>query len=1183
MSQAGSNNYKGLDFQTWSAILLFLMRSRDNSFDSIILEDKNWEDFTLVYSGGTKIICESKYYSRPFTASDLVKILKKINESPEDLNENDEILIIAPRVSNDLEQRIKHYRWYEDAKTWFSKKNYTANEIKLLPKVSFFKPESAEFLYEEVLSYFYNHPRLNGAWLPRTDVERWLESIYTKSFFKKATKGEKFTQDQLNKDIDSYFNNELDKNVEFDKRQTMVPDQYKNIINYINTSNHAQIKRNISAWTIQPDLMYFVIQAILNKSPLKLEEWDAVWSKIIDRHYSFRIVHEFKDYVNDIDNAAYTIKLFSSHIDAFTNPAFDNFRAEFAMQTMEKILEIHPSLAHEVYEFIEAFLKDKRTDYTELDDRGDRQEKVEIAKLLLKVSDYFTTQNDLEYAEKVIMLVSQHFNLIGDDGEHDIYTPQPVFEILRKFLNIDFRDRINKIVKVITDQYQNSKIYGSFSGWDGIGGGVSQSGDHFSIGDRHYIQYVLEPSLITYYEQDSQAAWDLVINQFTPNEKEVSANKPDFLARASLAVVLKEYNSGANSDQALNILKSYTISRKGIPSKHDLIFQSLRDDEDISNDKKWELIKTFLDEYKLPYSIFIEQIVTELALDGDQRALETITEWMNNPDYRKRQHWHSFYVGNIMLKLLSTDPQSINFKTGVAILNDYLKTKEFTKELGSFDSYEIGRTIARVIENDYDSGIAILCDINSAQTLTTNQQTAIWLSVEQVNKEDKKRIGKLYHDFVRPVLFNDLNGDIKAVETRINNHYPRELIVQFGEHLAKQDYVIEALEIANLFIRDTNPSINNEPDDPKGTFNYHAQIIKGEDPVTINTVRGWVSWILSSLISMRGKDHLVEVFGLVKRLVNDKNLYVVTQGMIPLASFVQNRHTVLPGTDKRFMPLELSNEVEELVLDLVNKYDNKIMLHKLEPALHRFRTMTAEQAMNVFKKYGLVDNKAKTDDIYTLLISFALFRKNFFTDKSFKKLFGEDMYQKVNNFDDQPFKDLLNTIIESDNDDARTHIGWFFWTLPKKGSNYEEDIDLSFEYLDKIADRYTREAFNRAAYFVNDQIKERPEQSLRLWEKITRNEQAWISENYKTLERSSWWSHHYNDDFLITAKELAGDDKYLEMLGIILSYPEGYQPMFKPQLHYDILKQIKTDNAKTVLDKLKASHPSLYAKDAEES
>jgi hypothetical protein len=245
--------------------------------------------------------------------------------------------------------------------------------------------------------------------------------------------------------------------------------------------------------------------------------------------------------------------------------------------------------------------------------------------------------------------------------------------------------------------------------------------------------------------------------------------------------------------------------------------------------------------------------------------------------------------------------------------------------------------------------------------------------------------------------------------------------------------------------------------------------------------------------------------------------------------------------------------------------------------------MTTEQAMHVFKQYGLVDNMAKTDDIYTLLISFALFRKNFFTDESFKKLFGEDMYQKVNNFDDQPFKDLLNMIIESDNDEARTHIGWFFWTLPKKGSNYEEDINLSFEYLDKIADRYTREAFNRAAYFVNDRIKERPEQSLRLWEKITRNEQAWISENYKTLERSSWWSHHYNDDFLITAKELAGDEKYLEMLEIILSYPEGYQPMFKPQLHYDILRQIKIDEAKTVLDKLKASYPSLYAKDIDEN
>jgi hypothetical protein len=1186
MSTAGMNNFKGLDYQTWSAVLLFLMRSREASFDSIILEDKNWEDFTLVYVDGKKIVCESKYYARAFTTSNLLKILKNITESPDDLSEKDEILIVCPSVSDDLEERIKHLRWYTDHEAWFTQKGYSAKEIELLPRVSFFKPESAEFLYEESLAYFYNHPKLAGAWLPRADVERWLDSIVMSSFFRKATKGEKFTRQQLSDDVDNYYDNELDKNVEYDRRQTDIPQQFKSILTYIKNHDENQIKRNISAWTIQPDLMYFVIQEIFSQKGLKLADWDIVWSKIIDRQYSFRVVYDFKDHIKDRENAAYTIGLFASHTDAFTNPAFDDFRAEFAMQTMELILKEHPDLSPQVYDFIEAFLKDKRVDYTELDDRSDRQEKVEIAKLLVLTFNYFQANENKEYISKTIELVSQYFNLIDDDGEYDIYTPSPIFNILYKYLTADFINRIEEVIDIIVSQYQNAKIYGgSYNGWDGMGGGVSQSGDQFTLNDRHYIKHVLEPALKEHYAFDKKSAWKLVNERFISKDSNVSVDRPDFLNRAALHIVLQEYSDGEHSDDALKILKNQVIARKGIPSKHELIFQMLRDkNPDLSNDKKWSLINIFLKKYTLPYSVFVEQIVSSLALDGDERALSAIVSWMDNPEYRKRQVWHSFYVGRIMIQLLSSDPTTKLFETGVEVLNSYLKTKEFTHELGSFDSYDISRTIAQVIERDYDSGLKILRDINKSDVLTSNQQTAIWLSIEQVDKGNKAFIGKLYQDFVRPVLYDELGGDNSRIEARLTEHYPRQLAVQFGEHLAKQGFVNEALEIARIFINDSHPKLENDPDDPKGQSNYHLKILNGEeDPRIITTVRGWVAWILSSLISMRGKDHLEEVAQMTEKLVKDENLYVVTQGMIPLTSLMQNRHSVLPKTDKRFIPRELSDHIENLSLELVDKYDNKVILHHLEAVLHRFRTMTTEQAMHVFKQYGLVDNMAKTDDIYTLLISFALFRKNFFTDESFKKLFGEDMYQKVNNFDDQPFKDLLNMIIESDNDEARTHIGWFFWTLPKKGSNYEEDINLSFEYLDKIADRYTREAFNRAAYFVNDRIKERPEQSLRLWEKITRNEQAWISENYKTLERSSWWSHHYNDDFLITAKELAGDEKYLEMLEIILSYPEGYQPMFKPQLHYDILRQIKIDEAKTVLDKLKASYPSLYAKDIDEN
>jgi len=1182
MSKSGINNFKGLHYQTWAAVLLFLMRSRDGSFDSIIIEDENWEDFTLVNSNGKSVVCEVKNYKRALTASDLLKILNNILGSPEKLRDEDEILIICKSVSKDLENRIKYIHWSEEKDGWFTKKQFSQEAIDLLPKVSFFEAESEEFLYAESLAYFYNYPKLENAWLPQADVERWLDSIAMKGFFKSATKGERYSRKQLLDDIDKYYEEQLDKNVDFDKKQTELRKQYSSIFQYIRDKDLKAVKKHITAWTIQPELIFVVIDEIFKQKALVLSEWDDIWSKVIDRQYSFRVIHGFKQHNTSKQNVEYVIKLFTDHINAFTNPAFDDFRAEYAMMDLESPLKQWPDLASNVYDFIETFLKEKRIDYNELDNSGDRQEKVEVAKLLELTFDHFIENNNTEYVKKVLNLCSEHFNLVDDDGEFDIYTPGHIFNILRKYLESDFSRHLEEFIKTIVNQYQSGHMYnGSYDGWDGMGGSISQSGNAFKQHDRHYLVYSLQPALLKYYEEDKERGWKLITARFVAaTPKDVSAQKPDFLGRASISVLLDQFVNGPHEDEAFGLLSKQILMKKGIPSKHDLIYQEVYHDENMPNDKKWQLIAVFLDAYKLPYSIFIEQTVSDMAIAGDSRALAAVKEWMQNPDYRKRQHWHSFYVGQSMFKLLATDPSSDSFATGVEILRYYLTTKEFTDELDTFDSYDISRTIAKVIENDYAKGLEILQDINAHAQLTKNQQVAIWHSIEQVNKEDGKLLKKIYDDFVEPVLINHLESDNTKIENRFSFTYARELIVQYAEHLAKTGHVDEALVLARIFINDSDPSLKNRPDDPEGKFNYHERILAEEDQITINTVRGWVAWVLAALATLRGKDHLDEITGMVDQLLKDKNLYVVTMATIPLTGLVQNRHTVLPNTDVRFISRELSDRIEKMVLDAVDRHDNKVILHHLEAAVHRFRTMTTEQAMHVFEQYGLTDLKGKTDDIYTLLVSFALFRKQFFIDKSFEKLFGKKMYEVVNDFDDRPFKDLLERIIDEGDDEARTQVAWFFWTLPKKGSSHEQDVDLSFEYLDKIADKYSREAYGRISYFIKDRLDERPEQSLELWEKITKKERDWLLENSKTMQPHEWWSHHNHPDFLSKMRELKGDDRYMDMVEVLLGYPEGFQAMIGPDSIYASLVEINTERSKKVVEKLKSTYPQLYAKEA---
>lgn len=1182
MSKAGINNQKGVHYQTWAAILLFLMRSRDGSFDSIILEDENWEDFTLINADGKKIVCEVKNYSRNFTAADLKGILNNIANRPSDLSEQDEILIICQSVTPDLKSKIKYIKWTEDGDKWFEEKGFSKAAITLLPKVSFFLAPSSEFLYSESLAYFYNYPKLENTWLPQAEVERWLDSIAMKAIFTGATKGEQYSRKQLLEDIDKYYDEHLDKNVDFDKKQTELRKQYSNIFQYIHDKDLKAVKKHITAWTIQPELIYVVIEEVLKQESLVLSEWDDLWTKIIDRQYSFRVLHGFKQHSQNKDNFEYIIKLFTEHIEAFTNPAFDDFRVEYAMMDLEDPLKQWPELAPNVYDFIEKFLKEKRIDYNELDSSGDRQEKTEVAKILNNVFEYFLENNNSDYIKKVLDLCSAYFNLVDDDGDFDIYTPGHIFNIFKNYLDADFRGHLDGFISTIINQYQSSRMYnGSYKGWDGMGGTVSQSGHVFTQHDRHYIALALQPALLNYYEHDKKQGWELAKTQFIATSPEdVSVAKPDFLGRAAIPILIDQFLNGPNEEEALDLLSKQILMKKGIPTKHDLIYQYVYHDKAMPNSKKWELISIFLEAYKLPYSIFIEQTVSDMAVAGDPQALASIKEWMQNVEYRKRQHWHSFYVGQSMFRLLATQPSSESFMAGVEILRYYLTTKEFTEELDTFDSYDISSAIAKVIENDYAKGLAILHEINAHTSLTRNQQAAIWHAIEQVDKENGDLLAKIFVDFVKPTLADDLESDNDKIENRFTYPYARELIVQYAEHLAKNGKVEEALVLARIFINDSDPGLKNKADDPQGTFNYHEQILAGKDQSTISTVRGWVAWVVAALANLRGKDHLEEITDMVERLLNDENLYVVTMATIPLTSLVQNRQSVLPNTNTRFMPPELSQCIEKIVLDAVDKYDNEVVLHHLEAAVHRFRTMTGEQAMHVLERYGLKSLKGKTKDIYTLLISFALFRKSFFKDESFVKLFGQEMYDSVNDFDDRPFKKLLQKIIDEGDDDARTHIAWFFWTLPKKGSDYEKDVDLSFEYLDMVANKYTREAINRVAYFIKDHLDDRPEQSLKLWEKITIKERDWLAKEAEKMPRHQWWSHHNHPLFLNKMRELHGDKRYLDMVEILLDYPKDFQAMISPEVIYSNLLSIGSERSVSVMERLKSIYPFLYTKDA---
>lgn len=89
MSRSGQSNYRGVNTQAKAAILLFLVNFYEGDFDAITLEDSSWEDFTLSFKSGKKIIAEAKAWEKTLKLNDVVNILQGIAPKSKNLNPSD--------------------------------------------------------------------------------------------------------------------------------------------------------------------------------------------------------------------------------------------------------------------------------------------------------------------------------------------------------------------------------------------------------------------------------------------------------------------------------------------------------------------------------------------------------------------------------------------------------------------------------------------------------------------------------------------------------------------------------------------------------------------------------------------------------------------------------------------------------------------------------------------------------------------------------------------------------------------------------------------------------------------------------------------------------------------------------------------------------------------------------------
>ncbi|KXK09228.1 MAG: hypothetical protein UZ21_OP11001000286 [Microgenomates bacterium OLB22] len=692
--------------------------------------------------------------------------------------------------------------------------------------------------------------------------------------------------------------------------------------------------------------------------------------------------------------------------------------------------------------------------------------------------------------EKIVDYIFSKFNLIEDEWKFWHYTPPSIFKIILLHFKSSPKDSISKLVPIFSNQFnQFYKQFGKqleFKGWEHMGSGISQSGSEFSIQDRYFVGYILKPLILGFYEEDKDVCWKFLADHYiAPKIDDVSINKPDFMNRASLPVVFREYKDGIHTNEAYEVLSNFVRMRKGIPWKADLVFQELRGD--YSDDQKWAVVKVSLEEFNnLPVNVFVEQIVADLAKKEHKEALKTIASWVGNPEYNRRQSIGSFSVMENIAKLLD-NPKT--FDDGVVIYTNYITSEEFVKKVNDWNTWDVAKILAKIITLKPDAGVKLLKTVISSKVLTENQQTLICSSVNNLTTDNKQLLDKVYQEFVLPLL-QEQDYDIVKIEKRITNRHSREQLVQFAEKLAESTLWNEAFSIIKIFIDDSDPILGNYPEDEKGDFNEHEKVIAGEDSFTIRTVRGWCAWVLQKLFIPKDFSRISETrkiieqaLPLLEKLINDPNYYVRIQATVPLSALARNRNTVLPENPKeRFISLEVAAKTKSLAFKMLKDPTN----HKLPSVMKHLamtftyvRSLTQEEAWEVLqtflkdeypKKKRERGHESHIADVLSeaapLYIFFAFYRAEAF--KNWPK-----EWEDLGKFDDKPFKELLRSMLRNSNAEIRRVFTWQLARLPnevKDKPEFESTLNLAADYLMLSTQKYDHSTFENIYRFIEDYI-----------------------------------------------------------------------------------------------------------------
>jgi hypothetical protein len=713
-----------------------------------------------------------------------------------------------------------------------------------------------------------------------------------------------------------------------------------------------------------------------------------------------------------------------------------------------------------------------------------------------------------------------------------------------------------------------------YDGWQHMGGGTAFWGSNYHVGDRHFVTKILRETLEDQYKKNPATTWEFIKNNCIFTEQDVSERKPDFLNRSVYGIILRRYadESISKSEEAFSILKEFVLQRKGIPHKSELIYQEVaRSGSIISNEKRLRLVKITLDKYKIPITPFVEEIVRDLALDGDSEARKEMLSWFANEEYYARGRIGASVSVSSIEKIIEED-----FEFGVGLLTSFIKAPYFTEDkFELFETYDVARTLSKVTSINPDAGIKILNEIANIKNWGRNQRALFCFGLYDHHEKimfSRNTLLRIYEEVVMKFISSHGNS-IKGIVEIIPESGFREAFVKFAEYLAKHPNLLigQALMIVSVFIDDPDPYLpGQDPDKKNEEYNEHQKIIESaDDNHSITSVRGWCAWTLMKCCVLEGRPFVEPIMILTKRLLKDSNYYSLNMASFALAqlgrvrlTYTDESKTTLFLDDDPKIALTKAREVEQLAFEFLDKIlllpeenARKVLGKSVLRVFDVIRTLNEKQAKLFLSSIQKFPFEVQ-EDAAALFLYYAFFRKDSYKDFKFNKFKGLYSDIKSKDYDSDYFERLLSAHIKKlqkhDPEDCFKIVANIHRLLEESDitKNLEQKYYDIMLLIGKKYGRNTSGLIQRTTIGMLKKNKIGFDKWFNLLKILLLTEKAFYKQKGFLVPRDRapssitqfyWNPSLWNSDMLNQLIRMKKDKKFLELTQIILDFPLGFE------------------------------------------